>query len=405
MADFLAGKSDSEIAKIKIAAAKREAHSKCPFFAFLLFAPNYKEAPDEMWTSAGGAPTMATDGENIFYSVKFIKEIPIDQLIGVLVHEVMHCALLHIVRKGVRDPLKWNIAIDYATNAILHKNNLKLPAGTLFDPKFNDRSAEEIYVEVSKNPPDMKKVKAFDMHMFGDGDGDKKKNNGGGQNSSEKFKEQMWKSHLANAAVQARQQGKLPAGMERIIEDVLEDKVPWQQMLARYLSPFALKTDFTWTKPNKKMLQYGIILPGFQSESLEVAVGVDTSGSIGPNEIQTFLSEVQGIMSVAKNYTIHIVGCDAQVDEKDYHIITECNSTLPTKLGGGGGTDFRPVFDFYEKKNVRPACLVYFTDGYGTFPQKPPDYDVIWCVVPGGVGPDQVPWGVYVRTEFDKDEE
>jgi predicted metal-dependent peptidase len=404
MADFLAGKSDSEIAKIKIAAAKREAHSKCPFFAFLLFAPNYKEMPDELWTSRGGEPTMATDGENILYSVQFVKNIPIDQLIGVLIHEVLHCALLHVVRKGVRDIIKWNYAIDYATNSIITKNNISLPPGSLYDPKYNDKSAEEIYIDISKNPPNIKKVKMFDMHMFGDDKDDKKKNNGGGQSSSEKFKEQMWKSHLANAAVQARQQGKLPAGMERIIEGVLEDKIPWQQMLARYLSPFALKTDYDWCKPNKKMLQSGIVLPGFSSESLEIAVGVDTSGSISEKDIQCFLGEVRGIMSVAQSYNIHIIGCDAAANEENYHLVTECDPTLPKGLGGGGGTDFRPVFDLVEKKGIRPAVLVYFTDGYGTFPEKPPAYDVIWCVVPGGVGAEQIPWGMYVKTEFEQEE-
>ena len=408
MADFLAGKSDSEIAKIKIAAAKREAHSKCPFFAFLLFAPNYKAMPDELWTSKGGLPTMATDGESILYSVKFVKDIPIDQLIGVLIHEVMHCALLHIVRKGVRDSVKWNYAIDYATNSIITKNNISLPSETLYDPKYNDKSAEEIYVDFSKNPPDMKKVKMFDMHMFSDksGDGGKNtKNNGGSQGPSEKFKEQMWKSHLANAAVQARQQDKLPAGMERIIKGVLEDKVPWQQILAHYLSPFALKTDYDWRKPNKKMLQLGIILPGFSSESLEVAVGVDTSGSISDKDIQFFLSEIQGIMSVAPSYNIHIFGCDAAADERDYHLVTERNPTLPKSFRGRGGTDFRPVFDLIAKKGIRPAVLVYFTDGYGTFPKKAPAYDVIWCVVPGGINAKQIPWGVYVKMEFDREED
>jgi len=66
---------------------------------------------------------------------------------------------------------------------------------------------------------------------------------------------------------------------------------------------------------------------------------------------------------------------------------------LPTDLEGGGGTDFRPVFDWVEHENRSPNMLVYFTDAEGDFPKVPPNYPVIWLVKGKGV----VPWGERVQ--------
>jgi len=442
MGNILAGKTPEEIAALKISTAKFEAMYACPFFGYLLMSPEYVAKED--------LPTMGTDGDKIYYNVEFVNSIDLKELIGVMVHEVMHDAFLHILRKGVRDPAKWNLAADFAVNYLIkHGEGLTLPKGCVYDDKYKDASVEEIYADITKNPPPVLKIYqdalkggqggGGNQDNDGDGDGDgnnsgnnqspggggqkKSKNKGGGGGGQGVFmdshmydankgkdaahsamKEQEWKGKLAQAAVFARQQGKLPAGMERLIEETLEDTAPWQQLLRRFLSPYALKTDFTWCKPNKRMLQHDIIMPGYTSESLEIAIGVDTSGSIGQDEIAMFVNEVRGIMGVAKSYTIHLISCDAEVNK--YYKINEFSGPLPKSLGGGGGTDFRPVFKEVTKRNLRPAVLVYFTDGYGTFPdKKPANYETIWAVVPGGIKKDQVPWGVFIPIKFDPKEE
>lgn len=426
MANILAGKTPDEIAALKISTAKFEAMYACPFFGYLLMSPEYVPRKD--------LPTMGTDGDKIYYNVEFVNGIDLKELIGVMVHEVMHDAFLHILRKGVRDPAKWNLAADFAVNYLIkHGEGLTLPKGCVYDDKYKEQSVEEIYADITKHPPPVLKIyqQALQGQPGGggdDGDNDddggnqqQKKGKGGGGGKQDPngtfmdshmydankgkdqahnaMKEQEWKGKLAQAAVFARQQGKLPAGMERLIEETLEDTAPWQQLLRRFLSPYALKTDFTWCKPNKRMLQHDIIMPGYTSESLEIAVGVDTSGSIGQDEIAQFMNEVRGIMGVAKSYTIHIIACDAEVNS--YHKINEFSGPLPNKLGGGGGTDFRPVFKEIEKRNLRPAVVVYLTDGYGEFPaKKPANYETLWAVVPGGVKKEQIPWGVFIPIKF-----
>jgi predicted metal-dependent peptidase len=429
MGNILAGKSPDEIAALKISTAKFEAMYACPFFGYLLMSPEYVPKPQ--------IPTMGTDGDKIYYNVEFVNSIDLKELIGVMVHEVMHDAFLHIFRKGVRDPAKWNLAADFAVNYLIKNGEgLALPSGCVYDDKYKDASVEEIYADITKNPPPVLKIYQ-QAQKQGQGQGQGNGDSGGGgqqpqQNQQNKgkgsgqgkvfmdthmydanagkdqahnaMKEQEWKGKLAQAAVFARQQGKLPAGMERLIDEALEETAPWQQLLRRFLSPFALKTDFTWCKPNKRMLQHDIIMPGYTSESLEIAVGVDTSGSIGQDEISMFMNEIRGIMSVAKSYTIHIISCDAAVHS--YHKINEFSGPLPNKLGGGGGTDFRPVFKEIEKRNLRPAVMVYLTDGYGTFPdKKPANFETIWAVVPGGVKKDAIPWGVFIPIKFEPKED
>ena len=417
MANILAGKTPDEIARLKISTAKFEATYACPFFGYLLMSPEYVPKPESE------VPTMGTDGDRIYYNIEFVNKIDLKELIGVMVHEVMHDAFLHIFRKGVRDPAKWNLAADYAVNYLIKNGEgLSLPSGIVYDEKYKEQSVEEIYADITKNPPPVLKVyqQALGQGKDGDGNGQGKPQPGNGQGkvwmdshmydgnkgkdpAHNAMKEQEWKGKLAQAAVIARQQGKLPAGMDRLIDEALEDTAPWQQLLRRFLSPFALKTDFTWCKPNKRMLQHDIIMPGYTSESLEIGVIIDTSGSIGNDEIAMFMNEVRGIMGCARSYTIHMIACDAEVNS--YHKITEFSGGLPTKLGGGGGTDFRPPFKEIEKRSLRPAVVVYLTDGYGTFPEKrPANFETIWAVVPGGVKKDVIPWGVFIPIKFEPKE-
>jgi predicted metal-dependent peptidase len=403
MANILAGKTPEELAKMKLAAAKYDAMYACPFFGYLLLSPEYVQ-DDSM-------PTMGTDGHKIYYNHKFVVDLPMKQLIGVMVHEVMHDAFLHMLRKGVRDPAKWNLAADFAVNYLIKNGEgLELPQWICYDEKYKDQSVEEIYADITKNPPPILKV----YQAAANGQGPPKDGNGntpfmdshiygnGKDKSHDAMAEQDWKGKLAQAAVFARNQGKLPAGMERLIEETLEQSAPWQQLLRRYLSPFALKTDYTWTKPNKKFLQYDFVMPGYTSDSLEIVVGIDTSGSIGQKEISLFLNEVRAIMGVAKSYTIHIIGCDAAVH--DYFKCTEFSGPIPDKIGGGGGTDFRPVFKEIEKRMLHPSVMVYFTDGYGTFPNSPPPgCHTIWAVVPGGIKKDQIPFGTFIPVKFEQE--
>lgn len=157
-------KEASELAEKKITMARLALIEKTPFFGrmTLLLQP----VPDAM------TPTMGTDGEYLFYNPHFVNDIMTQpELIGTILHEVLHCALLHPWRKGKRKHFKWNMACDYAINPIVKEHNLQLPNGILYEPRYADMAAEKIYEQLP-DPKEIKmKIKAQGGQL-GEGGGD-----------------------------------------------------------------------------------------------------------------------------------------------------------------------------------------------------------------------------------------
>jgi predicted metal-dependent peptidase len=150
------------------------------------------------------------------------------------------------------------------------------------------------------------------------------------------------------------------------------------------------RNDYNWNNPNRRYLNRGFVLPGLLSDELSrVVVANDTSGSTMGVQGH-FTNEISGILAMFKT-TITVIECDARVQRvQDYQ-----TEDLPVEfeIKGGGGTDFRPVFDHVEKEGLMPSCLIYLTDTYGTFPPEQPDYPVMWVsVVKDGI----CPWGEVV---------
>ena len=192
--------------------------------------------------------------------------------------------------------------------------------------------------------------------------------------------EAKWKVALKQAAVVAKYQGRLPAGMERIITDFLDPKLSRKEILRTLLTSTA-KDDYTWTRPNRRYMGRGIILPSLHVPRMgKIIVAIDTSGSIGEKELAEFLAEIRAILFDCRPEKLVIVQCDAAVHEwTELDPFDEVNITMK----GGGGTDFCPVFDRIEQEcgaGDPPNALVYLTDLYGSFPDEAPaGYPVIWA--------------------------
>ena len=122
-------------------------------------------------------------------------------------------------------------------------------------------------------------------------------------------------------------------------------------------------------------------------------VALDVSGSISDEEIKEFMSEIDAIKGQLRA-RINLLACDADL-AKDCPWIFESweEFSSPTSITGGGGTDFRPVFDWVEKQDQAPELLVYFSDCVGHFPDYTPNYPVIWLVK----GNTQVPFGQRIQ--------
>ncbi len=323
--------------------------------------------------------TMATDGYKLYWHPEFIAKIEEEQLKGVIAHEVMHLVLMHLTRRQSREPRRFNIACDYAVNDLVLKE-FELPEWVLKNENFADKSAEWIYNQIPEQE-DETIVITLDSHAeWGQGGGDDEDDDGDDDGGSDANGvggldglEQRIQEMVADSANRARMRGKLPGHLKELIDGVLQPKLNWKLILEDMICSQA-KTDFTLFPANKKYLWRGIYLPGITGTEINIAVAIDTSGSISSQQMNGFLAEVKGICDSYDEYTIYLMTCDAQIHQTwELHPF----DSLPMLLEGRGGTDFRPPFKEAEKFPFITS-LVYLTDGNGPFPDVPPSFSTIW---------------------------
>ena len=294
-----------------------------PFFGSLIIQMPL-EASEE-------CDTMATNGKKIIYNIGFVEKLSDSELKGVLVHEIMHPAMAHHARRGDRDPDGWNEACDYAINPIIKESKFQLPTTHLDEPQYHGMSAEEIYDKLPKCPSSGGSGWNFGQVLDG------------GDDAQTEIDE--WKQKVASAAAAAKLMGDLPAHLERFVDQYLESKLPWQEILARFMHAVT-KNDFNWARPNKALLvNYGLYLPTLHSDACgSVVVAIDTSGSIGQPQLDEFGAELNGILDQVRPEKTTVIYCDADVQHVDEFTPDQYPVTLNAR--GGGGTDFRPVFDY-----------------------------------------------------------
>ena len=370
-----------------------------PFFGSLLL--NLKLVEDS------SVPTFSVNSVTLRFNPQFAGSLTDAQLRGVLVHEVCHCALLHPFRRGPRDLRKFNLAADYAINNFLESYtqetarhgrpaSYELPGGAMIDHRFDNYSAEQIYellpdstsgsngggLQSDPNGPAHESVPQHSVGEFEDAPGNHAECVGS---------EAQWKVALTQAVSVARCQGKFPQCLARLINEALHPSVPWQEVLRNFFRDLA-KDDYSWSRPNKRFLQFDIYLPSLVSPSLgEIVVALDTSGSITKKLLAEFLAEVQGLLDFGRPRKLHLLDCDAAIHSTHEFVPGDRVDVQPH---GGGGTDFRPVFDYVAEQSFDPCALVYLTDLYGTFPDAPPPYPVLWV----SYGTDSAPFGQVLKS-------
>lgn len=371
-------------AKDKLTKERINLIAKHPFFGTLALRLNLLEIDKQMeaWFHSNGLrPTMAVDGRNIFYSEDFVNTIGPKLLLSALAHEVMHCVLTHMTRQGSRIQMKWLRATDYAVNGTLKRSGFELHENWLYDPKYNEKwSAEMIYNDL----PDDTEEEPQDYVMVA-------------SESEDPALNHEWEVAVQQAAFAARQAGKLPSDLERFVQELVAPKIDWRTQLRRFITETS-KSDYSWQRPNKFLLPMGTIMPGLYSQHMNVLVPViDDSGSIGPKILDAFAGEVGGARDSARPKRTVLISCDARVNHvDDLDEFAEFSPKL-VRTHGGGGTDFRPPFEWIRNEGIRPSCLIYLTDGYGPFPEYPPDYPVMWCITTDVVPP----WGEHLKITAD----
>jgi predicted metal-dependent peptidase len=332
--------------------------------------------------------TAATDGRTLFFNAQFIAGLTAEELDGLVVHEVLHCALLHVPRRRTRDPLLWNIAADIHVNGLIRQEHgLRLPNGAIVDRQLEHLSVEEIYA-VLLTEPGRRELGLQDLQEGGCRQ-ERRDHPGTGI-------EAYWKAAIqrALAAAALANQANLPARLLREVRMACDPSLDWRTVLWRWL----VRTPDDFRGFDRRVLWNRIYLEQLEGESVMVDVCIDTSGSVDDRQLEEFLGEVRGII---RSYPS--VKCRLWYADAECHGPFELDSREPLPAPvGGGGTHFGPFFESVRRERAEAVAeaeplLVYITDGRGTFPSTAPGRPVLWVVVPGGAQSAEFPFGEVVR--------
>jgi len=358
--------------------------------------------------------TAATDGRHFYYNSRFIDMLKPKEVEFLFGHEVLHCVYDHFGRRGDRDPMLFNVANDYAVNGDLKKHRVgefitSVPC--LYDAKFEGKSSEEIYDILYENAEKINMSdlidKLLDDHLDGEGDsdsdddGDEKDGKGKKPKLSaeerQKIKDEI-KEAVLSAAAASDGAGNLPAGVRRLIQDMTAPKMNWRELLRMQLES-TIKSDFTWMRASRRGWHMDAVMPGMKNDELiDIAIGIDASGSIDERMLRDFLAETQGIMDQFQSYKIHIFTFDTGVYNPAQYNSDNLDSICDYEVKGGGGTDFDAIYNYLKEEQIEPKRLVVFTDGYPFGSWGDENYaDTVWII--HGNTTVVPPWGQYAYYE------
>ena len=358
--------------------------------------------------------TAATDGRNFYYNSRFIDMLKPKEVEFLFGHEVLHCVYDHFGRRGDRDPMLFNVANDYAVNGDLKKHRVgefitSVPC--LYDSKYEGMSSEEIYDDLYENAEKINLSdlidKLLDDHMDGEGnsdsdeDGDEKDGRGKKPKLSaeerQKIRDEIKEAVMAAAAA-SDGAGNLPAGVKRLIQDMTAPKLNWRELLRMQLES-TIKSDYTWMRASRRGWHMDAVMPGQRPDELiDIAIGIDASGSIDERMLRDFLAETQGIMDQFQSYRIHVFTFDTRVYNPQQYNSDNLDTMCDYEVSGGGGTDFDAIYNYLKEEQIEPKRLVVFTDGYPFGSWGDENYaDTVWII--HGNTTVVPPWGQYAYYE------
>ncbi len=343
---------------------------KAPFFGNMATRMKLIDASD--W-----CPTAATNGRDFMYNKDFVSKLSVKKLEFLFAHEICHAVFDHFGRVGSRDRMLSNIAQDYAVNQILVDERIgeKITEVQIcYDSKYRGKAWEEIYDELYEKAekitmPELLKQLGdlLDEHLKEEGPGEGDQPGKGNRPSISKEDAQKIRDEIKEAMIQsaaAAGAGKVPAGIQRMIKDLTEPKMNWRELVRMNIQSI-VRNDYSFSRPSRKGQMSGAILPGMkQDETIDVAIAIDMSGSIGQEDATVFLSEVKGIMDQYQDFAIDIWCFDTDI--YNHQRITHDNDQdlLDYAPEGGGGTDFMANWEFMKEQGIQPKKFIMFTDGY-----------------------------------------
>ena len=372
---------------------------KAPYFAHALFRTPVITTP--------AVPVGAMDMYGRMYiNPQVVQEWTPEHIATILVHEMFHLLNEHFDRKGARDQKRWNIATDMEIANTLRALDFRLdtPIPHITPEQYDmpyDLLAEEYYERLNDGSD----------NGDTDGDGDGGGNGGGNGNGSgsghpsgsssdgvdkpwelppdnaehpglSDTEQELLRREVAHAIEQHyKDKGNIPAELERLCKRTQRKKeVPWRALL-RHIVEQATRTSrsgdqFTYRRPNRRRQDSNFIFPSLEHISPNVAVVIDTSGSMDSIELQKAVQEVDALLQEIRS-EITVLSVDAQV-----HTIQRIRNANHVQLEGGGGTNMMVGIRTAAKLKPKPNLIIVITDGYTDWdiqrpPQTPPVITVL----------------------------
>lgn len=360
-------------------------YKRHPFLSYLLNSVSFYS--DEKTETCS-----VSNNKTFLYNPKFIEELfnttnDISLISSVFLHEILHLAFRHPQRGKNKEALigvvnketgkadmvaVWNIAVDLTINNMIVEEGLSLPpqglvpidnkysiANTVIDD-INHKSSEELYDELLGVFKDLKTITlpAIGKHNW---------------NDMEEEEEESWNKVLSEAWVFAHRAGNVSSGIGREYTTIKKPKINWRGHIRNSVTSY-VPFDYTWNKPSKKYISQGIYLPSVRREETTILTSIDTSGSIGNEQLSDFISELVGISKQFSNVEFRIITHDLCVHD-DYKIYNgNINTIKNIKIHGGGGTSHIPLYEYILKQRYakKTKLLISFTDGFSDFPKRIP---------------------------------
>ena len=313
--------------------------------------------------------TARTNGKRIQYNPKFFMDLNHEERIFLILHESMHCAYLHMDRAQAYDPRKFNIAADHVINLQLLDRGFKMPKVGLADSQYRGLSTEEVYNLLPENP-----------------------NNGGGgsgvpgfgadlelpEGSTEQLQNDI-QDILVRASIQSKmagdKPGTIPGDVQIFLDRLLNPKLPWNRILQKYLQAFA-KNDYSFKKPNRRFFPQHFLPSLYGQNLMNIAVAVDTSGSVSDEEFNRFVTETHSILRMMKPEKITVVQFDTKIKSVDE--VRNVRQLMGINFTGRGGTQIEPVIDWANTH--KPQLLLVFSDGYFRFYGPQTKCNTLWMI-------------------------
>ena len=400
--------------------------------------------------------TLLTDGKHILYNPRHIlgnyktaKEIPVRDYL----HMVMHCVFRHMYMDPTLNRPYWDLACDIAVENVITELNLKAVTTArerqqaqyiaAIKKELKHVTAEKIYSYLRQTMPDPNKIAEIrglfyaDNHeiwymtgqeievRFGLSSGMGEDENG---TESRAVMAAVWTGISERMQVDletfGKQRGLLPGAMTQNLAAVNREKYDYTAFLKKFaVMGEAMKInddefDYIFYTYGLQLYEKMPLIEPLEYKEIkaikEFVIAIDTSSSISGELVQKFVQETYNILKSTESFftkiNLHIIQCDAGIQEdKKITCQEDFDEYLRTmQIHGLGGTDFRPVFEYVEQLRqnwefTNLKGLIYFTDGWGEFPARKPDYDTAFVFVDDDYNNPDVPsWAIKLILQKDE---